>query len=211
MPGAINVGAIPDHIVLALGGDPLVLADDFTDAAGTLLSTHIPLRGDSWNIESGSIFDSTGNAAALQSGQAGVNYAWMDGISSNLTLQCVVTAGAAGQYSGVVYHLTDTGNTLEILFQATGALFFNQNVATVRTTVTSISSDLITFSSGVAYTLRIESDGSTLDIYVNSTLELSTNDTGPQTGTGYGIFQFDNITPPKWDTFRVSKARGVLA
>ena len=214
MPSAISIGAIPDHLIMGSIGDPLVLFDTFTDVAGTLLSTHTPDKGDSWNIESGSVFDSTGNLARLQSGQAGVNTAWMNGISSNLTMQCTVTLPAGGQFAGMVYHISDSANFLALFAEVNGALTLRQYQAAVLATISTVTSDLIALSSGVAYTFRFESDGSTLDLYVNSTLEISTNDTANadagQSGTAYGLLQWDNVLTAAWDNFRVSNAKGVL-
>ena len=210
MSGGISVGSVPEHLAFAGVHDPSVMFDTFTDAAGTALSTHIPEKGDSWNIESGSVFDSTGNIARLQSGQATVNTAWINAVSSNLTIQCDVTLAGAGQFSGIIYHVTDSANFLALFAEVDGTLTLRQYTAGVLATVGTVSSDLITLSAATTYTFRIESDGSTVDVYVNSTLEISTNDTDAQAGLGYGLLQWDGVLTGAWDNFRASNAKGVL-
>lgn len=208
MPGAINLGGIPDHM---LGGvNPLLAVyvfDTFTAADGQALSTHTPDIApalSSWDVDNASVFDSTGNVEKLATAAAAPNYAWISaGVADGIVSATIRLSATANSYTGLMVHVADSANMMEIAMNSfLSELSVTQNVAGVRA---AISTAAITFTAGSDYVLAVRTVGPTMTVFVDDTLEITITDTDGETNTSWGLFQFDAITDASWDNFRVAK------
>lgn len=200
MPGAISIGAIPSHIFA--GNQPLratYVRDYFLDVDATLLSTHIPNIGDSWNQGSGG-FNIDVNT--LISTAAAFNEAYIGVGSPNVEIQMDILGGVSA-----------SGNAqIGILFRGDGSTanywiwrLIDDGAASVRRmtlgqtvagTFAEVSTDDLgdIFSSSTGDVLRIRLQGTQITGYLNDTQVFTRADTFSDTGESHGVFIYNADT-----------------
>lgn len=189
MPGAISIGAVPNHMILA--GSVLdsyaqyLFYDSFTDINGTVLDTsadgHTPNKGSKWTNGAASGTLTVSSGTFLPGGTDGDDL-FVDVLRADHYAQAEFTAG--DNDFGLIIQMTSSN--VYMLGQLTST---NGSVQIYRNNsgFSLISNTAMTFANGDI--LRFEvSDSNDFEIYQNDTLVVtSTDGTNSTAGTSVGI------------------------
>lgn len=206
----VNGSVLFDHII-----DPLVLLfyDTFTAPANTLLTSHFPNTGNSWNqawtsggnlrIESNGLQHSGGNS------DGGIGTANPSPSGNNYAVSALYAVADSGDdTSTLVLRWVDVNNFYSFRWSTTAS----QSVINKRVggTCTVLNSACPSPSGG--QTIRFEASGNTLSVYYNNVLACTATDTSltsPGTGgAGIGATPCDinnDVSAQRLDNFNMSE------
>lgn len=176
--------------VEALGTQPLV-SDSFDRATVThSLGT----------ADTGQVWTNINAALGIEANQArhsadpGEGAAHLDSGASDVTITCEMLHGGN---NGLIFRSLDGNNYL-----LTRAL--NDKVEVYRRVAGSyaqVGQTLATFTVGQTYTFKVVASGSTIDVYVDGSLQLTVTDSFQSTLTRHGLWGAG--TGVRWDNFKV--------
>ena len=197
------MGSVPAHLmaVANLAPSPL-LFDTFTDAEGTLLSTHTPENGDTSWVNVTTAFDTTGGLCGPTISGWGFSLFDIATLPTNYRITGTLIYNNTDEDLVILWRSSD--NTTRHIFGLNGAnnrwfiIGTNAGVDTVDGTFAE------TLTTG-EYLVRIDISGDTIDCYVGDTLYISLASTldDLQLGIGFGAYNGVAVAASRCDNIRV--------
>ena len=186
------------------GNAAVYLQDSFTDSNGTSLSLHTMDTGPGWTIVSGSF--EIQNAGARDTFDGGSPIAVSNAGSSDGVASVTVLPWTGNNSAGLIGRYVDSNNywmvstntpaNNAVLYEVTGGSLTNR---------ADIS---YSFDSGTPYTLKLVFDGTSIEVYIDNTLQATYTSSAHQSATRFGLRSFHDTnvgyTATNYDNFSVT-------
>jgi len=160
------------------------LKDTFTDAANTVLTSHVMDAGPAWLATTGTLtIDASGRAQIQPASAADAGARANSGVSSFTTGALDVYVQPAAASAGMAVRSTDNNNEIEVLLTTT-TLEIDVVQAGVRT---NLASQAVAFVAGSKHTLAVSASGNQITASVDGGTPITGTTSFNQTRSGHGV------------------------